>query len=213
MAPVEAVVHLTALRIGQDRLQPRARPSRARPQRTSSCSPAPAAASIAAPRAVVSTSSGRVTGSPVTSARIWRSRSPRAPPATHTTSVGDWPAAPDRLQHVAQRERVALQQRPRQVRAAVRRRQPEPAARARRRSTPAPSPRPARAPTARRPAPGRRALRERVEQLVDVAPGGAPPAPPRPSPARRGTSGRRRRTASPGSPAASRRDRRAGAAR
>ena len=60
---------------------------------TSGCMPAPAAASIAAPRAVVSTSSGRVTGRPVTSARIWRSRSPRAPPATHTSSVGASPAA------------------------------------------------------------------------------------------------------------------------
>ena len=40
-----------------------------------------------------STSSGRVTGNPVTSARICRSRFPRAPPATQTISTGSFPVA------------------------------------------------------------------------------------------------------------------------
>ena len=51
---------------------------------TLGCRPAPAAASIAAPRAVVSTSWGRLTGSPVTSARRRSRKSPRAPPPTQT---------------------------------------------------------------------------------------------------------------------------------
>src|SRR5262245_58902000 len=54
--------------------------------------PAPAAASIAAPRDVVSTSSGRETGRPVTCARSSRLRRPFAPPATQTISRGACPA-------------------------------------------------------------------------------------------------------------------------
>ena len=55
--------------------------------------PAPAAASIAAPRAVVSTSAATAPAAPVTSARICRHSCERAPPATHTISRGSRPDA------------------------------------------------------------------------------------------------------------------------
>ena len=178
--------------------------------RASGCSPAPAAASIAAPRAVVSTSSGRVTGRPVTSARIWRSRSPlRAAGDAHELG-GREAGRAHRLEHVAQRVGVALEQRAGHVRAAVRGGEAEPAGAGvgvplrRHRARPAPAPR------ATPSAPGRHARGQAVQELVHVGAGAPPPARPRPSPARRGTSGRRRPRASPGSRAASRRDRRAG---
>ena len=62
--------------------------------------------------------------------------------------------AGDRLDHVAQRQRVALEQRAGEVGAAVRGRQPEPARACVRRSTPAPSRPRAPAPTTTPPAPG-----------------------------------------------------------
>ena len=134
---------------------------------TVGCRPAPAAASIAAPRAVVSTSSGRHTGSPVMWARSSSSRRPFAPPPTHTTSLGGVAGAGDRLDHVAQRQRVALEQRAGEVRAAVRGGHPEPGrARVRvplRRHRPGQRRQPRHAAGA-----GRRALGERVQQLVDV---------------------------------------------
>ena len=114
---VQVVVDVAQLRVGLHRLAARRRPSPRAASATDECSPAPAAASIAAPRAVVSTSSGTTTGSPVMCARSSHSSRPFAPPPTHTTSRGRVAGGADRLDHVAQRQRVALQQRPREVRA------------------------------------------------------------------------------------------------
>ena len=164
---VQVVVDLAQLGVGLHRLVRARRPSRAPRRPPSGAAPRPAAASIAAPRAVVSTSSGRQTGSPVMWARSSSSRRPFAPPPTQTTSLGGVAGAGDRLDHVAQRQRVALEQRAGQVRAAVRGGHPEPG-RARvgvplRRHRARQRGQPGHAAGARR-----RALGERVEQLVDV---------------------------------------------
>ena len=91
MPAVQVVVDLAQLGVGQHgswRAPAIARAASA----TEGCRPAPAAASIAAPRAVVSTSSGRHTGSPVMWARSSSSSRPLAPPPTQTTSLGGCPA-------------------------------------------------------------------------------------------------------------------------
>ncbi len=88
---------------------------------------------------------------PVTSARIWRSRSPRAPrrPRTRARS-GARPAARIASSTSRSAKRVALEQRAGHVGAAVGGGQPEPAGACVARSTRAPSRPPAPAPTARR---------------------------------------------------------------
>ena len=93
VAAMQVVVDAAQLRVGLHGRAARAGHRRAAAA-TLGCSPAPAAASIAAPRAVVSTSSGRHTGRPVTFARSSHSSRPLAPPPTQTTSRGGWPAPP-----------------------------------------------------------------------------------------------------------------------